>query len=286
MQDQTSEDPQKDLKSRIIEALKKIDPEDPKIQEIIKSEVKKFFAENPPPLKIRGRGEELFENRLKEMEIEFSRKTQLMRDRLNAVRDLAAVQGTTRPNESVECEEFIRNLKISIVSDSEIKFQIPGKKSKTFNRRDLGMQKSAKAWRAFCEILQDPDHIYSLGRAAHIKSAAEKTRVKDYDARRKLILLINEKLINFLGKNIGYFGIKFPKNFKLYEHQPKDPPRTFRFKFFMVEKDIGKNYSSYSRERIMEEVKRLLNDENASAKEVLKAFNWAKKLGVSDDEIT
>ena len=176
------------------------------------------------------------------METEFSRKTQLMRDRLNVVRDLAAVQGTTRPNESVECEEFIRNLKISIVSDSEIKFQIPGKKSRTFNRRDLGMQKSAKAWKTFCEILRDPDHIYTLGRAAYIGSAKEKTRIKDYDARRKLILLINEKLINFFGKNIRYFEIKFPKNFKLYEHQPTDPPRTFRFKFFMVEKDTGKNY--------------------------------------------
>jgi len=108
MQDQTSEDQKKDLKSQIMEALKKIDPEDPEIKEIIKSEVKNFFAENPPPLKIRGRGVELFEKSLKEMESEFSRKTELMRDRHNLLKEFSVVENekTTQPQNEEECEKL------------------------------------------------------------------------------------------------------------------------------------------------------------------------------------
>ena len=197
MQDQTSEDQKKDLKSQIMEALKKIDLEDPEIKEIIKSEVKNFFAENPPPLKIRGRGVELFEKSLKEMESEFSRKTELMRDRNNLLKEFSAVENEkpTQPQDKEKCEKLIRNLKISLVSDSEIKFQMPEKRGRTFNRGELGMQKSHKVWKAFLEILQGPDHIYSLGKAAFIGSGKEKTRVKDYDTRRQAMLLINGKLI-------------------------------------------------------------------------------------------
>jgi len=82
-----------------------------------------------------------------------------------------------------------------LVSDAEIKFQMPEKRGRTFNRGELGMQKSHKVWKAFLEILQGPDHTYSLGKAAFIGSGKEKTRVKDYDTRRQAMLLINGKLI-------------------------------------------------------------------------------------------
>lgn len=287
MQDQTSEGPQKDLKSRIIEALKKIDPEDPKIQEIIKSEVKQFFAENPSALKvtIRGRGEELFEKYMKE-KFGVSQKTEVSQDHVNAMNEISAAQRPTPPQGEVECEKFIRNLKISLVSDSEIKFQIPEKRGRTFNRGELGMQKSHKVWKAFLEILQDPDHIYSLGKAAFIRSGKEKTRVKDYDTRRQALLLLNGRLISFFEKNIDYFGVKFPKNFKLYKHKPQDPPRTFRFKFFLVDKDTGTKYSEYSEKEIIAEIKRLLEDERASDKQIMEAYQRAKKLGISDQEIS
>jgi hypothetical protein len=271
MQDETTEDPEKKLKLQIEEARRLV-REDPEINEIIKSEFYKFYAENPITFRIRGRGEELIEKLQNKMESEYSRQTGLMRDRANVLKELAAVQKPRQPETEGEGEEFIRDLKISVSGDSDVKFQMPGKKGRTFNREDLGMHKSRKVWTAFREILQDPDHIYSLGKAAYIHSAKGKTRVKDYDAKRQLVLVINQKLIAFFEKNIGYFGIKFPKNFRLYEHRPNDPPRIFRFKFRVVEGKPVSDYSGYSKKEIIEEIIRLTTSDQLFEKDLVAAY--------------
>ncbi len=95
---------------------------------------------------------------------------------------------------------------------------------------------------------------------------------------------INKKLISFFEEKVQYFGVKFLKKFKLYEHRRGDPPRTFRFKFWVEEREPVSDYSSFSKKRIIEEIKRLAGDEE-SADKLIAAYQRAKKLGISDREL-
>ncbi len=83
MQDEISEDPKIKLKLQIEEIKKKLNPEDPRMKEIIKSTAKEILSKYPPTLRVRGKGEELFEKLQMKMESEYSRKTELIRDRVN-----------------------------------------------------------------------------------------------------------------------------------------------------------------------------------------------------------
>ena len=155
-------------------------------------------------------------------------------------------------------EDFIRNLKISYVdvSNYEIKIQEPGKKVKSFSFADLGFRDEiTKGWRTFLQVLQDPKGTYCLGEShiySHDGTKNIITRNKSYDAYRKTLVGINEKLINFFNK---HYQVKIPKDFKLYELDPKKKKGTYCFKF-KIEINNGTSLSKYERYTKEEAIKK------------------------------
>jgi len=92
-----------------------------------------------------------------------------------------------------DVEDFIKNLRVSYESDSEVKIQEPNRIGKTFNHGSLGFSSNqTKQWKAFINVLQDPPHIYELG-PAHKSSDAlrKKIRKPEYERRQKRLIKNN-----------------------------------------------------------------------------------------------
>jgi hypothetical protein len=141
-------------------------------------------------------------------------------------------------------EDFVRKLRIFYESDLEIKIQLPGKPAVSYNQGALGFHRSnGKVWNDFLLILQKPDDpTYDCGRA-HGLAYVDKSKLQrkqSYDVGQKRLAAMNAKLIAFFIKE---YGIQFPKDYKIYEHLPNDPPGIYRFKFL-----VGGRKDDYSDE--------------------------------------
>jgi uncharacterized protein YxjI len=132
-----------------------------------------------------------------------------------------------QPEESTEPENFIRDLQVSYVSDTEISIRGGGKNAKTYEMKELGFKKvNSKSWNAFRNILNSKDYTYYVGEAR----GAKRERKKAYDAAQKVLVEINKKLVPFLNKT---YQLQLPEKYRVYELIPEktEVPGTYRFKF-------------------------------------------------------
>lgn len=115
---------------------------------------------------------------------------------------------------SNDFEVFVRKLRVSYESDSEIKMQEPRMPAKLYNCIALGFRdQRVKTWKMLLSILQAPDHSWNIG-SAHVNSGGKKQIVRYYSSQLKLLGQINIKLGNFIGNT---YGRQMPKKFKIYE---------------------------------------------------------------------
>lgn len=148
-------------------------------------------------------------------------------------------------------ENFVRKLRISCQSDSEIKIQAPGRLGKTYSCSSLGFRdEKTQEWKTLLDILQDPDHLYNIGQA-YKSSGGDKQRVKHYDNQLKRLNQISIKLSRFISKT---YNRQMPKDFKIYEHHKSEKPGTYRFKFQVADDSLKNKYNRYSNEQLLSEI--------------------------------
>jgi hypothetical protein len=177
-----------------------------------------------------------------------------------------------------EADAFIRSLKVFFKDNTEVTIQYDGKR-KNYTCESIGFRDSnTKAWKTFLEILQESEHVYSLG-PAHIinKEIQQKTRIKEYDSRLKLLQEIDEKLKAFLSEK---YKIKFPPDFKLYEPQPAKGAGVYSFKF-----QIPSSKQSYkTKDQALKRLKTLAQGGVLSEK-INEAVETAMEAGANKDEV-
>jgi hypothetical protein len=155
-------------------------------------------------------------------------------------------------------ETFIRALEVSYVSDTEIRISGGGKKSKTYEMKELGFKRANSIiWKEFSEIVRRPDHTYHVGKA----HGAKRARKASYDVSQKRLLGINDKLLSFFNKN---YQAQLPNKFRVYELIPekREAPGTYRFKFQIVDASqvAKKNYENLSKEELIHEIETLSSE--------------------------
>ncbi|MBW1609061.1 MAG: hypothetical protein JRJ74_13325, partial [Deltaproteobacteria bacterium] len=94
-----------------------------------------------------------------------------------------------QPETIEDPDDFVRNLRVSYKSDSEITIKIPTKKARVFTYDDLGF-KDNEVWKAFIYTIKEPPHIYDTG-PAHTKKGREKERISQYDTKMGRLRSIN-----------------------------------------------------------------------------------------------
>lgn len=168
------------------------------------------------------------------------------------------------------CEDFIKNLKIYFENDYEVAIKVPGRSTKIITSDSLGFRNNkTKEWKTFLEILQEPPHIYQLGKVYKKEHRVRKRmnseehefrknntidsnyrpRNKEYDNRLKLLRNINNKLIKYLNE---HYRLDCPNKFKIYEKCENEKSGTYRFKFQVLLNDIIKTRSELNLERLNE----------------------------------
>jgi hypothetical protein len=157
---------------------------------------------------------------------------------------------------SEQLEDFIKRLEFFYENDSEIKIKEPGKRAKLIGYGSLGFRDNqTKSWKCLQEILDDPDLKYALGPAGE-KNSPER---KSYDARRKQLDEINQKLIEFFKKE---YGVRIPKGYKLYKKCSEAGSGVFKFKFSihatkLPSKRLEGQYEAYTELELEYEIKKL-----------------------------
>jgi hypothetical protein len=196
-----------------------------------------------------------------------------------------------QPETIEDPDDFVRNLRVSYESDTEIKIKKPPKKAKNFTYDDLGF-KDNEVWKAFIYTIKEPPHIYETG-PAHIKKGREKERNSQYDTKMGRIRSINKKLIVFFNKECG---AQLPEDFKLYEPRKEEGKGKYKFKFQVscydgIEEDYYSKYEQYSKDELVDEVKTLMKkyavtEDQVILEKVVVASNVARASGfLSDDEV-
>lgn len=196
-------------------------------------------------------------------------------------------------------EDFIRSLKISCKSDSEIIIKAPRKSQKTYVPHDLGFRNAqTKEWQALCAVILDPPHTYFVGKSGHHrqhemeyrdnlsyeKAAPGVAENSEYDRKQKMLQSINRKLVDFFERA---YGLNIDDDFKCYELCPNEHPGTYRFIFRIEsEYEAEPDYSSFSIDDLRTERKRLadrlLKSENQLDKnKIIIALNALKDAAKS-----
>ena len=145
--------------------------------------------------------------------------------------------------------DFINSLKMSRESNSGIEIKAPGKNPEAYDYERLGFKNErTKEWKTLIEVLENKEHVLSLGPAGRF-----------YDAQRKRLVQINKKLIDFFNKQ---YSMKLPYDFKLYELCKDGQGGTYRFKFQVVDNlmDTEKTDSEYrnkTKEQLLKEFEQL-----------------------------
>lgn len=162
---------------------------------------------------------------------------------------------SSQPEEITDSENFIRSVKVSLVSDTEIKIKVRDKRPSTFEQKELGFKRvNSKIWKAFTDILKKPVHTYHVGKAR----GAKRARKASYDVSQKRLSGINDKLLLFFKKN---FDAPLPDKFKLYELIPekREAPGTYRFKFEIFDDSEinNENYENLSKHELIYKIENL-----------------------------
>lgn len=154
-----------------------------------------------------------------------------------------------------ECEKFVRNLRCYFKNKSEVKFQQPGKKPKTFNYESLGFDRViTDEWKCFIRVIEGPEHFYKYG-----PSRTGHQRVRAYDKNRSRLTQINEKLVDFFKKE---YQLETPKGFKTFEKTPVEGSGVYQFKFQIGKKIDKSKYEAYDKKDLLAEISRLRKEMN------------------------
>lgn len=127
-----------------------------------------------------------------------------------------------------DIDAFVREIRVRFESNDNVKIRLPGRAAEIHARDGLKFRNKSKGWSAFIETIHAKRPIFSVG-------ASSNRRL--YDARTKLLLNINSKLIDFLRT---HYGLDFPSKFKLYEKDKAAGPGTYCFKFKTGDDSLGK----------------------------------------------
>ena len=153
-------------------------------------------------------------------------------------------------------EAFVRNLRISRESNSEIKIQQPGKPPTICHCTALGFRdENTKSWKALLRILESSDHIYNVG-PAHDSS---NQRLKSYDAKQKRLREISKKLVNLVNEK---YSLEIPENLSLFERCPQEKEGTYgpKFKTGIIDShdsSLEAKYSALAKDKLLNEIERL-----------------------------
>lgn len=184
----------------------------------------------------------------------------------------------TAKQESFDC--FLKKLTVSYVTDESVSVQIVGKKPINYRYVHLGFRNPGKQWKAFIEILRDPDHIYALPKSQTDELLGKPVKNPDYEKRIGLLKEIIKKLINFFNKE---FNVNIPSNYNLLEKTPATKTRTRKFKFNIGDEKYS--FDGFSKEQILVEIRKLTKDENAPAEKLKAATDHAKSLGIKENDL-
>jgi hypothetical protein len=197
----------------------------------------------------------------------------------------------------IDYESFIKDLKIRWEDNSEIKIQEPGKAAIPQNCEALGFRnKETKEWITFREILQDPDHIYNVGKASTYEKALDKKiPQKSYYSKQKLLKNISSKLVAFLNKE---FDLEIPPNYRIYERCSDREAGFYRLKVKIVDEKTNADkkaakYSRLSKDKLIERMNELaaeyrINNNNKSLEEIsniaiiLEQKGWMNKTEIAE----
>jgi hypothetical protein len=208
------------------------------------------------------------------------------------IEDVKEFEGKHGIDRKITAEDFVRNLRVSYESDSEITIKIPLKKVKVFTYDDLGF-KDNEVWKAFIYTIKEPPHIYELG-PAHIKKSGEKERISQYDTKMGRLRSINKKLIDFFNQECA---AQLPEDFKLYELCKEEGAGKYKYTFQVsrddgIEEDYHSTYEQLPEDKLIDEVKALFKKYSATNDQVVErrfvvALNVAREKGLlSDDEVS
>jgi len=174
-----------------------------------------------------------------------------------------------QPETTEDPEDFVKNLRVSYKSDSEITIKIPGNKATVFTYDDLGF-KDNEVWKAFIYTIKEPPHIYETG-PPYNKKGRKKERVSQYDAKMGRIRSINEKMIVFFNQE---YPAQLPEGFKLYELCKEEGTGKYKFKFQIsrgdgIEEDYRSIYEQFSADELIDEIKTLAKKFSATDEQVV-----------------
>ena len=125
-------------------------------------------------------------------------------------------------------EAFVRNLRISPESDSQIRIQELRKSPESCDRDTLGFKNAKSEWGTLLKILGIG--TYCVG-ASHINGI----RSKNYDAKQKRLKAISKKMIIHFNK---HYSKKIPEGYNLFELCLDKEPGTYKPIFQMIDTSV------------------------------------------------
>lgn len=167
---------------------------------------------------------------------------------------------TNGVRENHNFNEFARHLRFFKESDSEIKIQTPKKKPFPCPYHLMGFSSErTEGWKTLLQILKRRGE-YEVGNT-HDK--------KIYDAKRKQLQRVNEKILTFLKRQLN---LDIPNQFFLFE-RAKDRPGVYLAKF-----QVGTSSSENDKTRTLDELELLARklkeaDEKSTQEKIMERFH-------------
>jgi len=190
-------------------------------------------------------------------------------DKLSPINSKANAKPPQAPS-SQDAESFIMGLRIWNDNNVEIIIRQPGKKAAIYTPSTVGFSDpNTDEWKALLGILQSGELCYS----------------KADKAKKQMYLRIEKKLSDFL---IAQFRLKVErlKIFKSVDGQTGVRRPIFQVLAGQSEAGVDIDYSGYDQQEILAEIKKLILSSDIESADILhKAYEHAKSIGISDDDI-
>jgi len=146
---------------------------------------------------------------------------------------------------------LIRSLRVEAVNDSEITIQEPCKAPVTYHCSNMGFRSEKdKTWKMFINTLRASPPLIKLPPRTFPGGG----RNKEYDAERKTLNRLNEKLVSFFNKT---YSLCLLKGYKLYQRYRPEGDRSYCFIFKIPKFEVATKFEEMPKDALLETIERL-----------------------------
>ena len=148
-------------------------------------------------------------------------------------RDGVILDGQRENDQTIDPDEFLRNLRVSYKDDEMVEIQKPEKEKVSYSFNSMYFKSAqTKEWITFLDIIKRADLSYELGQAYNYHDEGsgiiKRFPIKTYGQRRQILREIDKKLKRFFKKDLG---IDIPLHIHIYYNCKTGKPGLYMLKF-------------------------------------------------------